>query len=130
MLKTTDKGTTWNKEEKISDSYLSGISFSDNGIGIIVGSGEIYRSRSNGEDWIKENINSINGIKNILFVNKSYFFICGQKGKVLVSNDSGKSWKEIQTGVFNTLNDINLLNNKLFTVGDNGTILFGRLTLN
>lgn len=52
-------------------------------------------------------------------------YVCGSEGKIFNSADLGDSWTEQYTGITETLNAIDFLNDSLgYSVGMNGTILF------
>ena len=93
LIKTTDGGNSWNK---VQIPQLSGqptaLDFNGKQKGwLITTSGELIRTTDGGLNWSLSFVTS-NRILDINFKTDDYGVIVGEKGTVLVSADSGKSW--------------------------------------
>ncbi|MBU0559975.1 MAG: hypothetical protein KKG93_10450 [Bacteroidetes bacterium] len=93
LIKTTDGGNSWNK---VQIPQLSGqataLDFNGKQKGwLITSSGELIRTTNGGLNWSLSFVTS-NYISDINFKSDNYGVIVGEKGTVLVSADSGKSW--------------------------------------
>jgi len=125
FLKSTDLGSNWIINTKISEKYLRSIVFTDENSGFAVGgAGEILKTNDAGKSWdvIKSNVYS--GLMNIRFRNINEGVIVGSKGEILYSSDGGSNWNLIPTGIFYSLSDaVYKKNGKIFITGFNGTLL-------
>jgi len=86
---------------------LHDIEFINDSVGFIYsyGSGNIYKTSDEGSTWtIIKQTDSIY-FEQIQFINSKLAWICGEKGKVLKTNDCGMTWSDLSI----TVKDKNLL---------------------
>jgi len=96
------------------------IEFVSSKIGYIITSNELLETRDTGTSWhVKQEITSGNDIS---FYNK-IGFIAGDKGYVLKSTNSGKSWNQISTGVDESFNTVNIIDNENVILSTNNSIV-------
>ncbi|MFD2939325.1 YCF48-related protein [Flavobacterium notoginsengisoli] len=96
------------------------VQFVSNNTGYIITDTEILETTDSGASWTKkQNIVSGNDLK---FYN-NIGFIVGNSGYVLKSVDSGASWKQINTGFYDHINTVNVINtNTIIISGSNSLI--------
>jgi len=112
LIKTSDKGKTWNKVMNLS--YGRRIAFKSN-TGYIVGdNGTIYKSTFNGDGWNKLNVDFTDNLNAISLISKDTVIITSDK-RLFVSNDGGKTW---------TKHDITgyVIKDSFFTTSQTGSI--------
>ncbi len=129
LLSTTDGGDSWKKESPFTEQYLRNLYFTTQTDGIIIGGGgSIFRTSNGGKNWNEIKIDLISGLFSINFIDENNGFISGGRGEILFTNNSGKNWELLNSGFFAALNDIEIIENKIYIAGINGTILFGKLS--
>ena len=130
ILFTDDGGKTWRIQFKDEDYILKGISFCDPMHGWAVGEyGYIYYTRDGGANWekqaghfkISDSTGDIEGapfLFDVVATDPKTAWAVGIDGNVTRTNDGGKTWRTIETGVPRT---------QLFCVGTDkkDTILIG-----
>jgi len=112
-LKTTD-GFNWSWE----DVLISGIGFSsayffNENIGLGVGYGPtIYKTINGGNNWsyVYTNSNTSGSINDIICVNDSICFACGDNGLIVRTFDQGANWDSLYSGLTGTLHSISCIN--------------------
>lgn len=111
VLFTADGGATWDIQFQDQDFILKAVSFADEMNGWAVGEyGYIYHTASGGVTWEKQagffDISDVDG----LIVAGTYLFdvdavdaqtvwAAGIEGYIIKSEDSGKTWVEVKTGL-------------------------------
>ncbi len=130
ILSTDDGGKNWNVQFKDEDFILKSISFCDALQGWAVGEyGYIYGTKDGGKTWKKQaghfeitksadEIVGGNYLFDVVAINPQTAWAVGIDGYVTKTDDGGKSWQKVVTGVPNA---------KLFCVASDraDTILFG-----
>ena len=112
ILRSVDKGLTWNLNQEISGDYFNGITFLNNSTGLICGlGGSILKTKDEGKHWkiIRKNtpfaaekakFSALN------FVDETQVYIVGQEGTVWRSIDVGESWERLNLGIEEDLLDV------------------------
>ena len=97
---------------------MKSIDFLNEKVGLIVGGGgSIFRTDDGGESWSRTEFKEIRGLNKVLFVKDDMAIIAANKGLILISKDSGYSWKLFDTNTFINLTDI--------SISPNGDIYIG-----
>jgi photosystem II stability/assembly factor-like uncharacterized protein len=121
-----------------SDVFLSGISFTDESNGWVVGTnGTILHTADGGNTWELQDSGLLDPNKNfemvmaedialnrVYFVDPEYGWACGEWGVILRTIDGGKTWELSDTGVDKTLFDVDFVNRSLgIAVGVDGIVI-------
>jgi len=128
VLKTTDDGNTWERQEVGSDNFK--------GIHAVTGkeawtcgyNGSIYHTTNGGEDWErKRNGNRLDlpryHLESILFLDALNGYAVGEEGAVIYTDDGGDHWSEFDRFTSQTLHHIvRCANGDLLVCGDGGTL--------
>ena len=133
-LSTLNGGSTFNSSVVPSSiSYWNfGSDFPDANVGYMsrstyVGTDPVYirKTTNGGTSWTENAIAGYNGsIYALDFLNADTGFIVGADGAILRTIDGSSTWTMLNTGNFNNLHSVCMINNNLgFAAGDNGTIL-------
>ena len=142
ILKTEDRGKTWNRKIVRSESNqqggrargirasLMGIQMITEKTGFIVGTeNTILKTTDGGETWVgsSERVRvgeTRNNLENILFVSPTTGWIIGSFGTLLYTTDSGKTWEKRNAGFDNNLFGIHFSDEKIgWICGQEGLIL-------
>jgi len=118
---------TWQQLNSGVNTTLNAIYLTNKQIGIAVGADEtILRTTNGGISWQRVNFKAAgNAFKDVKFVSPKIGYICGDFGTIMKTIDGGNTWKAMQTGTYETLNQLafpDSLNG--WAVGTNGTILY------
>ncbi len=134
VIKTTDKGTSWNGISWITgpsadDLQLNDVFFINEDTGFIVGekvsngNGFIRQTLDGGDSW-STIYNSSKKLRGIDFLNDETGVVVGKSGLVLVTYDMGGFWYEEETNATTTLNDIFIASDTVaYAVGNQGVII-------
>jgi photosystem II stability/assembly factor-like uncharacterized protein len=105
ILKTTNGGLNWNSiDTSIREqySYLTDIHFFNLNTGFITGgmgsAGILTKTVNSGISWDIREIDSLNVVYNIEFINELTGFICGEGKVIKKTEDGGNSWHTVYTG--------------------------------
>jgi photosystem II stability/assembly factor-like uncharacterized protein len=110
ILNTVDGGKTWAVQHKGEDFYLKSLSFADALNGWAVGEyGFIYRTTNGGKTWTKQGghyklseetglVDAETLLFDVLAVDRNTAWAIGIDGKVIRTEDGGKTWRKIETG--------------------------------
>jgi photosystem II stability/assembly factor-like uncharacterized protein len=102
ILKTKNKGVTWNIVDEFGNQTLYGIDWNDSGMVVAVGSqGIIRRSTDWGNTWQNKSIDNSNitlwDVKNERSIDPSDRFIAGgDLGMIIKTTDGGNNWRTLQ----------------------------------
>ncbi len=95
VFKTTDGGTSWNKQTVPYEwSELNSVFFINENIGFAVGLGLQLKTTSGGITWDKFEFNVNCLMTKILFINSQTGFAAGLSGNIFKTNDQGNSWSK------------------------------------
>jgi photosystem II stability/assembly factor-like uncharacterized protein len=122
ILRTTNGGEIWNKQNSSTDKWLCGVCFIDENNGIAVGEGgTILRTTNGGIAWNLPSIQTsayLEYLRRACFSNGNYTIV-GDDGIILKSTDGGKNWFQQTSGTISTLYDVYYSDDK------NGIIIGG-----
>lgn len=93
ILKTTQGGSTWIKQNSGITTRLNAVYFSNPDIGYAVGdSGTILKTVNGGNIWSKQITGIQSNLNSIYFSSMDSGYAVGDSGTFLKSNDGGTSW--------------------------------------
>ena len=121
-----DNNRSWKNWTKktICNQYLTDVFFVDDSNGWIVGyEGVIYHTTNGGTDWTKQNSSTTNNLTSVSFLDMNNGVVSGSNGTLLYTTNGGDGWNAIATGTPHNLNKVSLIGNKLWVVGNYGTII-------
>lgn len=100
ILRTTDGGLTWKKQNSGVTNFLYSAFFTDANRGHVVGtSGVVLRTTDGGNTWTSQTIGTVtNHYSGLYFINHNLGWTVGAGGTVLRTTDSGVSWSLIYYG--------------------------------
>lgn len=108
VIKTTDKGLSWNPLE-IDGDLFTDIQFIGDKTGYILGyNGLLYKTTDGGKSWQKRYI-SRGRVVNRAYYNDLYFttpslgFVCGNDGLILKTEDGGENWQQARNYISSDL---------------------------
>ncbi len=132
ILHTGDGGNSWQKQFPDSTSnanektVIRDISFVNSQNGWAVGHRGLILKTEDGESWNRREKFTQNRLRDIAFVNQSEGYIVGDSNKepgvLYRTDDGGKTWQTVLTDSPD-LHRIELTGQKIWLVGDDGTIL-------
>lgn len=132
ILNTQDGGVTWQTQfpdtskNSNSNPVIRDILFVTPENGWAIGHQGVILKTTNGKDWEAQKPFTNNLLRSIAFIDDSEGFIVGdsnnEPGVLFHTTDGGKSWETYFKNKPN-LHDITITKNKIWLVGENGTIL-------
>lgn len=135
MLHTEDGGKEWKKfaTELVTDEVLNDVKFMGNEGWVVGEFGMVLHTTDGGINWERKPIPSGEGegedevsqpyLFAVDFIDPGNVLISSIGGLILRTEDSGKSWAKIETGLKKPLYDIRVVNSSGYVVGLDGTIL-------
>jgi len=107
ILKTTDAGVSWKKQQSHTRDHLSDVDFVDNLVGFATGiNGTILKTVNGGTSWSNLNSGTIQHLSTVHFpVNTNVGYVGGYSGTLLKTIDGGQTWTP-QFGVEGSVKDI------------------------
>jgi len=122
----TNTGSRFAQQSLTNDVFTGIVELNDNSIIAISHTGGIYKSTDSGSSWI-----SIHKKKGVFSKSVSYNAISfqGRKGviiadnTILISEDYGYEWKEVDFTSYDKLTSISSLNNSIFVTTEGGDLL-------
>ena len=98
ILKTTDGGDTWSKQDSKTEVTLKAISFIDDNTGWIVGDeGTIVKTTDGGSTWSAEDLGDTLKLEGVHLVSSDEVFITGWtyfSGMTFSTTNGGSSWSK------------------------------------
>lgn len=132
ILHTGDGGNSWQKQfpDSTTDAnektVIRNISFVNSKNGWAVGHRGLILKTENGESWQQYEKFTKNRLRDIAFVDQSEGYIVGDSNKepgvLYRTDDGGKTWQTVLSDAPD-LHSIALTENRIWLVGDDGTIL-------
>lgn len=126
ILKTTDKGATWQQQSTVMEVW--GITMQSSGTGYAAAGGtsvaSVFKTINGGTTWNSVYTNASNGLNAIMQNNGVY--AAGTNGLIIRSTDGGASWSTQSSGTSSELKFIASLNtnsNIIFAGGEDGALL-------
>ncbi|MBC8147317.1 MAG: T9SS type A sorting domain-containing protein [Bacteroidetes bacterium] len=119
VFKTIDGGYNWTEKATIQYGSMFGngksnpFFFFKGSVGFAVGHG-VYKTIDYGENWIRQNADTLNYYKGIHMIDEFKGFVVGHEGVILSTIDGGANWTISNTITTEHLNDIQFIND---TVG-------------
>ncbi|MEL6989324.1 MAG: YCF48-related protein [Bacteroidota bacterium] len=126
VLLSKDKGYTW-ELLPIEGDFFKDVIFIDDQIGYILGfAGTVLKSTNGGLNWDKIR-NPRPAGENVLramdFKDANLGYLVGDNGRVFKTTNGGESWSRITNFPDKNFNDIAIVDNQVFIVGEDGIIL-------
>jgi photosystem II stability/assembly factor-like uncharacterized protein len=115
---------SWGTQSSTITDDINGISFrsgSDEGMAVADG-GRILKTTDGGLTWSVQTSGTVWNLNAVLMITLDSAYIVGDSGAVLVTGNGGATWTALGTGTGERFNDISVMGNKGFIVGDNGAI--------
>ena len=124
LLITSDFGNTWRSSTQDEDLLFTAIQFLDDGTAVIAGEfGTVMFSRD-GNDWERtEPLPNEFYPMGLYFRDRQHGWVSGLSGTILHTADGGQSWERQQSDSTAPLYGFATAGNRLFVLGDNGTLL-------
>lgn len=119
ILRSSNGGKNWQKiNTGIMGSSFKDICFSDDNIGLCVGTnGVILRTSNSGLDWTQIINVPNNNFNKVLFADLKTAFVLGNNGMILKTTDTGHSWQSINSNTSINLNGIHFKGSSLGLIG-------------
>ena len=127
VLKTTDRGNTWNFQDVKGDNFMA-MDIHGDEIWMCGFNGSIYHTINGGDHWDRlRNGNDISlpryNIMDIVFKDEQNGWAVCDNGKVIHSDDGGNHWAEYDQFTTSSLRSIAICpNGDLLVAGDNGAL--------
>ncbi|MEM9821423.1 MAG: hypothetical protein AAF985_10140 [Bacteroidota bacterium] len=127
VLRSTDGGLTWERNEVKSDFYRS-VHFPSANVGYAVGYvGTILKTTDAGVSWEKlRNGDKIfvgdKPFRSVFFSSEEQGYIVGDNGLFWTTSDGGEQWKEVRSFPDVDLHDVFVINGRGYIVGAEGRI--------
>jgi photosystem II stability/assembly factor-like uncharacterized protein len=123
ILKTTNDGMEWIKQQSGVKSKLNAVSFVDANYGWAVGdNGTIISTTNGGLNWLQRNTVFTQNLKEVSFVDQNNGWAVGEE-VILYTSDGGSDWINQINIIFN-FNGVDFIDaNTGWAVGDDGIIL-------
>lgn len=136
VARSNDDGQTFNESNVGTDEGLNDVTKRGNTIWMVGDHGTILRSMDDGRSFIRTASSPAGGaaggapnrpapvdLYSVLFTDAKRGFIVGDHGLILVSTDSGLSWREQRSGTDAQLFHLSILGERGWVVGTGGVVL-------
>ena len=107
VLKTTDKGQTWNLVTTPTQTFNhTTVHFSDASNGWVVGvNGQVMKTTDGGNSWVNKNITGVSPftppLTDVFGINGTTAWVVGDRNtKVFKTTNGGDTWTDVFTGTF------------------------------
>lgn len=126
IIRTNDKGETWNEVLQQFDDHFMDLEFLSPSVGIAVGkNGTLYVTSDAGNTWIKKDPGISTDLLSIEKMTGNQLMVTGENGVIIYSPDAGNTWSKRSSGTTLNLNEVTFINSDTaFIVADEGTILY------
>jgi len=122
ILKSTDKGLTWNLEDSASIVNLNGICFTGSSKGYIVGDMGTLLTTDAGGAWTSMESGTHYHLNAVGAASNDLVFAAGYKGMIL--KQSGDTWEEVASPTIHAIYCIDFASETVgIAAGDSGTIV-------
>jgi photosystem II stability/assembly factor-like uncharacterized protein len=106
ILRSTNKGTSWNYNYLNLWDNIKGVHFIDNlNLAAVTQNGLLLKSTDAGLSWIEHNLDTV-GLRDILFYGENYGIISGDNGVILRTTNKGQDWIPVHSGTSKNLTRI------------------------
>jgi photosystem II stability/assembly factor-like uncharacterized protein len=131
ILRTTDGGRSWQLSRSGQGAVIRDITFFNGSKGLAVGhKGLLLATEDEGQHWQVADIFADALLRSVVFINKNFALIAGDRdgngNSLWQTNDGGKTWRKAQ-GDFPDIHQIIRTKNRVYLIGDSGTVLSRRL---
>ncbi len=129
MMRSIDGGANWIRAENIVGDFFQEIQFIDENIGYAVGAGgSIIKTEDAGGHWefIRTGKNwtvSDEPFRALFFIDELEGYIAGNNGSLFYTENGGVSWKKIENLPEENFEDVVILNDTGFLVGEEGVLV-------
>ncbi len=93
LFYSTDHGISWFKNYNFPNSSVNLIVFGQDGIGLIIADGDVYRTSDTGKTWLR--ISALGNFNNTAIFHSSGNVFVGTNDGVFRSADSGITWEKV-----------------------------------
>jgi photosystem II stability/assembly factor-like uncharacterized protein len=121
-----DGGSNWTLSYQGSGELLNDIAITQSGVFVVGGFGEILHSPDYGATWKKIVLDeplASRFLWSIAFVDSQRGWVAGDKGTIASTADGGRTWQLEESNQSGFIRDVKVSGDKVFAVGDDGTIL-------
>lgn len=127
LLRTTDGGKSWQAIGLGQGVVIRDITFLDGLTGFAVGHrGMLFTTEDRGQNWKRADNISDGLLRSLVFLDKSSGYLAGDKdsngNSLWQTGDGGRSWQKAP-GDFPDIHQIIRTKNRLYLIGDSGTVL-------
>lgn len=125
IMKTTDSGHTWTKQNSGVLIHLKAVYFVDANTGWCAGDkGVILKTTNGGTSWTPQTSGLVVNINGLYFADANTGWAVGNSGKIISTLDGGTTWAEQNSGVLLNLNVVVGANaNDVWAAGDDTVIV-------
>ncbi len=125
IIRTTDRGNTWEELPVIFEGKLLDVSFWDINTGVAVGeNGLILKTQDSGDTWTKIPAGTSHSLKSVAFSSQNKILTISGGGEILRSTNNGETWAKVNSGTERSLNEINFINSDTaYIAGNQGLVL-------
>ncbi|MFY8161963.1 MAG: WD40/YVTN/BNR-like repeat-containing protein [Candidatus Kapaibacteriota bacterium] len=120
ILKSIDGGENWKYVNSNTQANLTDIDYlqSNNNFVVVAGGNNILFSSENGEKFLNIEIDTNYSISSVFIYNETTIVVGTHKGKLLLSNNLGLSWNELNLST-KRIGNIFLFENEVYVNDDN-----------
>jgi len=125
LYMTTDSGKSWSKQPKSLPGSASSISFADPLHGVICGTASISLTSDGGLTWERANVLPKGNANDAIMLSPSRILVVCEWREAFLSEDSGKSWKNVEPYSAWKFRSVSFLDDKRngVIVGNSGVIM-------
>jgi len=123
IIRTTNGGLDW-RQSTVSlpgiTSFLRCVFFINQNVGWVGGSDNVLlKTEDGGDTWTVQNMDEFNvRFNDIYFENENLGYIAGDVGYFLKTTNGGVSWEKKETGVFNSLLSMDVIDGDIWVAGN------------
>ncbi len=132
ILFSEDKGKTWARqiytipEDAEDEPGLNAVHMLNEQVGLIVGEfGVILKTEDGGKTWLSMPSPAKSPLYDVRMLDENRAVAVGSEGLVLQSEDGGRNWRRKDVGIDQHLFALDVVNGRLFAVGQEGYFLTG-----
>lgn len=130
IIHTTNGGLDWNVQNSSTSNWLYGVCFINATTGWAAGEfATVVHTTDGGQNWVEQDLNPSQNynLTSVQFLDDNYGWVSAIYGRLFFTTNGGSTWQEINTGIFESLNEIYFIDiNNGWVVGDAGTVLRSR----
>jgi len=127
IIHTSNGGVKWTLQTNPDPNPLHDVFFVNENLGFAVGlDSTIMRTTNGGTNWNRLILGIKRGYRfaSVFFIDENFGWVVGIEGSILLTENGGDTWMEIESGVYEILNDVYFTDHENgWIAGDRGTIL-------